>query len=87
MQPARTIRRKNMLPIEIIRHAIRDRRVSPVRAADCCAHTETPFGKIQAVAYGPANAVVRHPANERGVDASLKNQIFEQMPIGFLQMR
>jgi hypothetical protein len=71
-----------VLPIEVAGLAVGDRRIATVRAADSGAHAEASLGEVQPVAHRPANAIVGYPADERSIDTSLKNQIFEQLSDG-----
>ena len=48
------------------------------------AHAEAALGEVQAVADGAADAVVRHPADERLVDAALADQILHQPADGIV---
>jgi hypothetical protein len=68
-----------VLPIEVAGLTVRDRRIATVRTADSGAHAEASLGKVQPIADRSANAVVGYPANERCVDPSLQNQVFEQL--------
>src|ERR1035438_8179134 len=79
MQPAGTACHKDVLPIEVTGLAVGDRRIATVRAAHCGAHAKTALGKVQPVAHRSSNAIVGHPANERCINSSLKNQVLEQL--------
>ena len=50
-----------------------------VRHADRAPNAEAPLGEVEAVAHGPAEPVVRHPARSRlGVDAALQHEVLDQ---------
>src|SRR5208282_2194260 len=69
----------DVLPVEVTGLAVRDRRVSPVRAAHGGSHAEAALGEVQTVANSSTDAVVWNPADERGVHSALQDQVFEQL--------
>jgi len=79
MQPAGAFDGEDLLPVEVAGLAVRDGGVSPIRAADGGADTESSLGKVQAVADGSADSVIGHPADEGGVDTALKDKVFEKL--------
>ena len=56
--------------------AVWPRSETPTRAADA----EAALGEVEPVADGAADAVVRHPADERRVDAALQDEVLDQPP-------
>ena len=52
--------------------------MAAVGDAERAAHAEAALGEVEAVAHRPADPVVGHPANERGVDAALQHQVLDQ---------
>ena len=52
--------------------------VAPVGAAYRSPHSKTAFGKVETIAHRAADAVVRHPANQRSIHAALQDQILHQ---------
>ena len=54
------------------------RGVAAVGDADRAAHAEAALGEVEAVADGAPDAVVGHPADERGVDAALQDEVLDQ---------
>src|SRR5271168_5278777 len=79
MQPSSAIHRQNGLPIEIVRLALRNRGIPPVRASHRRANSKSALGEIKAVAHASTNPVIRNPADQRCIDPSLEDQIFEQL--------
>ncbi len=75
MKPARALFPENRLPIDLTRLECGHRRVAAIRAAQRCSHAKTPLGEIEAIANGPADSVIVHPADQRGIDAALVNQV------------
>ena len=66
VEPARAVlRAEDRLPIEVAGLDLADGGVAAVGAADGGAHAEAALSKVEAVADGAADAVVRNPANER----------------------
>ena len=57
---------------------LRDRGVAAIGAAERRAHAEAALGEVETVAHGAADAVVRHPAQVRLVDAALVDQVLDQ---------
>ena len=54
--------------------AVWPRSETPTRAA----HAEAALGEVEPVADGAADAVVGHPAHQRGVDAALEHEVLDQ---------
>jgi hypothetical protein len=52
--------------------------VAPVGDPDGTAETEPALGEVQSIADGATHAVVRAPADQRGVDAALQDQVLDQ---------
>ena len=52
--------------------------MAAVGAAGSGAHAKAALSKVEAVADGAADAVVRNPANKRRIDAALKDEIFNE---------
>ena len=52
--------------------------MAAVGDADRAADAEAALGEVQAVADRAADAVVRHPADERGVDAALQDEVLDE---------
>jgi hypothetical protein len=53
--------------------------MAAIRTSHSRAHAKSTLGKIQSVAHRSADAVVRHPADQRAIDSSLQHQIFNQL--------
>src|SRR5450756_1869231 len=68
-----------MVPIEIARLELRRRGVAAIRHADRAADAEAALGEIQTVAHAAADAVVLAPFDEVGADATLHDEIFDEM--------
>jgi hypothetical protein len=55
-------------------------RVPAIGNSHRAAHTESPFGKVEAVADDPANAVKRHPPDKLGINTALQDKVFDEPP-------
>src|SRR5262249_47403233 len=71
VEPARAELAKDKIPLKIARLELAGRRVAPVRDADGATHAETAFGKIQPVAHGAADTIMRNPFDELGTHSAL----------------
>ena len=69
---------EEVVPVELARLELLSGGVPAVGHAQGAADAEAAFGEVQAVAHGAADAVVRYPAYERGVDAALEHEVLEQ---------
>ena len=78
VQPARAVLSKNFIPVEIAGLQMRNRRVSAIVRARRRAYAESALRKIQSVARRSADAIVRHPAHVRLIDATLIQQVLQQ---------
>src|SRR6188508_3199235 len=78
MKPACSLLAKYLFPIDFRGLQLRRGRVPPVGATQRRSHAKTTFCKVQAVADGPSNSVVLHPANVRLVHTPLINQILDE---------
>jgi hypothetical protein len=54
--------------------------VATIVGAECGSDPETAFCKVETVAGSSPDAIVRHPADQRLIDAALKDEILEQAP-------
>jgi hypothetical protein len=85
VKPARTVlQTQNRLPIEIAGLNLADGGVAAVRAAGSGAHAKAALSKVEAVADGTADSIVRNPADERRIDATLKDEIFNEAANGVI---
>ena len=78
---------EDRLPIEIAGLDLADGGVAAVGAAGGGAHAEAALSKVEAVAHGAADAVVRNPADERRIDAALENEVFNEAADGIVGER
>jgi hypothetical protein len=67
-----------MLPIDAATLELRCGGVAAIGDSERAADSITAFGEVQPVANIAADAVVGHPLQERGIDASLKNKVLQQ---------
>ena len=74
-------------PIEVAGLDLADGSVAAVGTARRRAHAEAALSEVEAVAHGAAHAVVRNPADERGIDAALKDEVFHQAADGVVGKR
>ena len=81
------MRPENRLPIEVAGLDLADGGVAAIGAAGGGAHAEAALSKVEAVADGAADAIVRNPADERGIDAALKNEVFNEAADGVIGER
>ena len=80
VKPPHPERAEKMLPVDIARLHLAGRRVAPVRHAHRATDAEAAFGEIEAVTNRAADAVIRLPLDEVGADASLHDEVFDEMP-------
>ena len=80
MKPARAAPSEEVVPIEVPGLELAGGGVPAIRNAHGAAHAETALGEIQAVPHRSAHAVIRNPADERGVHPSLQDEILQQSP-------
>src|SRR5260370_12785261 len=78
MKPARALFAEDCLPIDLTWLKRRHRRVAAIGAAQSRSQAKAALRKIQAVADGPADAVIVHPSDQRRIDAALINQVLEE---------
>ena len=78
VEPARALGGEDRVPVDVARAQLRDGRVAAVGAADRAAHAEAALGEVEAVARGPADAVVGHPAQVALVDAAAQDELLDQ---------
>ena len=78
VEPAHAERAEEVVPVDLAGPHARGGRVAPVADADRAAHAEAALGEVQPVADLPADAVERHPADERRIDAALEDEVFEE---------
>ena len=88
MKPARAVRMaEDRFPIEVAGLDLADGGVAAVGAAGRGAHAEAALSKVEAVANGAADAVIRNPADERSIDAALQDEVFNQAADGVVGER
>ena len=78
---------KDRVPIEVAGLDLADGGVAAVGAAGRGAHAEAALSKVEAVADGAADAVVRNPADERSIDAALQDEVFDEAADGVVGER
>src|ERR1700722_8163056 len=78
MEPARSLLRKNPLPVDLPRLHLRDGRVSAIRATQRSPYPKPALGEIQTIAHGAAYSVKRRPAHIFLADPALEHEIFKQ---------
>jgi hypothetical protein len=78
VKPAHTETTEDVLPVDVARPELGRGTVPAIRAADRAANAEAPLREVQPVAHGATDAVGWHPLDQRGVDASLENQVLQQ---------
>ena len=74
-------------PVEVAGLDLADGGVAAVGAAGSGAQAEAALGEVEAVAHCAADAVVRDPADERGIDAALENEVFDEAADGVVGER
>jgi hypothetical protein len=79
MKPAHAEFAENMVPIKVAGFELGGGGVAAIRHAHGATNAKTAFGKIQAVADGASNAIIRAPHNVIGVHAALHDEVFDQM--------
>ncbi len=88
MHPARAIRRaEDRLPVEVARLDLADGGVAAVGAADGGAQAKAALGKVEAVAHGAADAIVRNPADKRSVHAAFEDEVLDETADGIVGER
>ena len=75
VQPSSSLLAENCVPIDIAGLKIRNRGVTTVVGTGRRAHSKSPFREIQPIPCGTPDAVVRHPADVRLIDAPLIHEI------------
>ncbi len=66
--------------VKVAWFGLRYRGVSAVGAADGGPHSKAAFGKVQAIAHHAPDPVIRNPADQRGINPALQNQVLYQAP-------
>ena len=66
------------VPVKIAGLDLTDGGVAAVGAAGGRAHAEAALSEVESVADGAADAIVGNPADERGIDAALEDEVFHQ---------
>jgi hypothetical protein len=84
MKPSSALFLENRVPIDVAGLQLRNCGVTAIRAAKGGTHPETALGKVESVANGAANAIVRDPPKMFQVDSSLEHQIFDQTADGVI---
>ena len=88
MEPARAVAgAEDRLPIEIAGLDLADGSVAAVGTAGGSAHAKAALSKVEAVAHGAADAIVRDPADERGIDAALEDEVLDEAADGVVGER
>ena len=83
VEPARAVLgAEDRVPVEVAGFDLADGGVAAVGAAGGGAQAEAALGEVEAVAHGAANAVVRDPSEQGGVDAALQDEVFDEAADG-----
>src|SRR5262249_32402542 len=80
MKPPSAFFTKYLVPVDLARLQLANRRVSAIRAAQSRPHAKPALGKVQPVARGATNAVILPPDHVRLIDATLVHQVLNQAP-------
>ena len=78
VEPPHAVLAEQVLPVDVTGAQLGGRGVAAIGDADRAAHAEAALGEVQSVAHGAADAVVRHPADQRRVDAALQDEVLDQ---------
>ena len=88
VKPARAVLvAEDRLPIEVAGLDLADGGVAAIGAAGGGAHAESALGEVEAVAHGAADAVVRNPVEQGGIDAALQDEVFNEAADGVVGER
>src|SRR5207248_9110596 len=79
VEPADAELSENVIPVEVTGLQLRGRGVAAIGAAHGAADAEAPFGEVEPVADGAADAIVLAPFDEVGGDAALHDEILDQV--------
>ena len=69
-------------PVKVAGLDLADGGVAAIAASCGGAEAESAFGEVEAVANGATHAVVGDPAKERGIDAALEDEVFDETAYG-----
>ena len=86
VEPARAHAAEDLVPVDVARLELRDRRVAAIGAAERRADAEAALGEVEAIAHRAADAVVLDPRHAL-VDAALKHQVFDEAADGVVGER
>src|SRR5262249_30869825 len=78
VKPSHAELAEEVVPVHIGRTKLAGRRESTIGDTKCAARAEAPLGKVQSIADGPADAVVRRPMDECRIAAALQDQILDE---------
>ena len=78
MQPPHPQRTEDVAPVNVPLLQLGRRGHSAVRDTHRTADSIPALGEVEAIADSTANAVVRHPPDQRRVNAPLHDEIFDQ---------
>src|SRR5690554_3000168 len=79
MKPAYAQLTENIIPVNITRTHLTNSSICPVGYAKCAADSEASLCEVKTVAHAAADAIIRHPFDEACIDASLHDQILDQI--------
>ena len=80
MEPARPEFTEDVIKINIAFFQLGNRRVAAVRTADRAADAVAAFGEVESVPDRAPDSVIWNPADQRGVDAALHDEILDETP-------
>ena len=84
VKPARAEFAEDIFPIDVAGFQLRDRSVAAIGAAKSGADAEASLSKVEAVADGAADAIVRDPADQGLIDAALIDEVLRETADGII---